>query len=227
DFLDPGGAATGRLLPTGRARDTFEIDGLGAVEVSVVDAANPCVFVRAADLGLTGAELPAQMEDQPQVLAQLHAIGRHALVAAGLAPDLAAARARSLPLIAWVAPSLAASDLSGHVIAASDADLCVRMLSDGQPHRALPMTGSICTAVAARIPGSVVAECASAANREAVRLSMPSGVIHVDAAFEQRGELPHALRGSVWRTARRLFEGRVCISDGDPSRVTDPGTAAA
>src|SRR5688572_27107743 len=46
DFLDPGGAGTGRLLPTGNARDV--IDGLDA---SLVDATNPLVFVRAKDLG--------------------------------------------------------------------------------------------------------------------------------------------------------------------------------
>src|SRR5439155_916271 len=47
DFLDPGGAGTGRLLPTGRPRDL--VDG---VEASLVDATNPVVFVRAKDLGL-------------------------------------------------------------------------------------------------------------------------------------------------------------------------------
>ena len=46
DFIDPGGAGTGRLLPTGRALDT--IDGVAA---SLVDATNPVVFVRAKDLG--------------------------------------------------------------------------------------------------------------------------------------------------------------------------------
>ena len=42
DFVDPGGAGTGRLLPTGRARDV-----IAGVEASLVDATNPMVFVRA------------------------------------------------------------------------------------------------------------------------------------------------------------------------------------
>lgn len=210
DFIDPGGAATGRLLPTGRAVDRFEVEGLGHVQASVVDAANLCVFVRAQDFGLTGTELPADMEGPARaaIMTQLCAIARQAQVAAGVAADLETARALSLPLIAWVAPRKDSVDLSGMSIAAGDVHLCVRMLSDGQPHRALPMTGAICTAVAARIAGSLVGQCAAPTSGP-VRLAMPSGVIQVDAEFRGQDAGLHALRGSVFRSARRLFEGRV------------------
>src|SRR6185503_1183493 len=40
DFLAPGGATTGRLLPTGHAIDRLDVPGLGPIEVSMVDAAN-------------------------------------------------------------------------------------------------------------------------------------------------------------------------------------------
>ena len=49
DFVEPGGARTGQLLPTGRAVDAVE-----GVSASLVDATNPVVFVRAKDLGLDG-----------------------------------------------------------------------------------------------------------------------------------------------------------------------------
>jgi 2-methylaconitate cis-trans-isomerase PrpF len=38
DFLEPGGAITGKLLPTGNAMDVFNVPGLGQVETTVLRA---------------------------------------------------------------------------------------------------------------------------------------------------------------------------------------------
>src|ERR1700737_3972734 len=37
DFMEPGGAGTGRLLPTGNPVDTLDADGVRGLEVSMVD----------------------------------------------------------------------------------------------------------------------------------------------------------------------------------------------
>ena len=58
-FVDPAGAVTGKLFPTGNRRDRFDVPGLGAVEVTCIDAANPFVFVRAAAAGVSGTETEA------------------------------------------------------------------------------------------------------------------------------------------------------------------------
>ena len=85
DFLDPGGAVTGRLLPTGRAQDALEVSGLGTVTASLVDATNPMVFVRAKDLGLDGTERPEDLDGRPGLPARLEAIRAAAAVRMGLA----------------------------------------------------------------------------------------------------------------------------------------------
>lgn len=208
DFLDPGGATTGRLLPTGNAIDTLEIPGIGTVEASMVDAANACVFVDAATFGLNGTESPEDLDTRTDLLSQLAAVREHASVAMGIASSLEQAREiRIVPMIACVSVPQDSRTLSGEALPASSVDLVVRMLSNGQPHRALPLTGSLCTAVASQIPGSVVHDRVRKETRGAIRLGMPSGIITVDSGVEQGDDRWHAVYGAFYRTTRRLFAG--------------------
>jgi len=213
DFLAPGGATTGRLLPTGAALDRLEIPGFGAMEVSLVDAANACVFVRARDLGLSGRELPEELERDPALLERLQGIRRAASVAMGIARDDAEARSiAAVPIIGFVAPPMDAPTLSGEPIAAAEVDLTARFLSNGQPHRALPLTASLCTAVAANIAGTLVAEALTPGAGAQVRIGMPSGILTVGAEVGQDGDgqwVAHS--GAFYRTARRLFDGRIYV----------------
>jgi 2-methylaconitate cis-trans-isomerase PrpF len=116
--------------------------------------------------------------------------------------------------IGFVAPAADAPTLTGETIATSEVDLTARFLSNGQPHPALPLTASLCTGVAARIAGTLVAEALApgATKREAIRIGMPSGILTVGAAVEQAGpNVWIAQRGSFFRTARRLFAGRLYV----------------
>jgi hypothetical protein len=211
EFTDPGGAKTGRLLPTGRARDSLPVPGLGPVEATMVDAANPCVFVDAASLAKTGTELPDAIERDAPCLAALEAIRCAASVAMGITPDLAAAaRARSVPKVAMVSAPRETSTLSGRVLPPEEMSILVRMISVGQPHRAVPVTGATCLAVAARVEGSI--PHALAARREGpIAIAHPSGIVTVDARVDHAGDpgRAHAAFGAVYRTARKLFEGHV------------------
>ena len=210
DFMDPGGATTGRLLPTGNVTDILDIPELGRIEVSMVDAANACVFVRAASLGLSGIEMPEAVEADAALLRKLAAIREHASVRMGITPDLAAARARPMvPFVGFVSGPQAAVTLGGEAIGPADADITLRMISNGQPHRALPLTASLCSAVAARIDGTVVAQGAGKAPGDPIRIAMPSGALSVGAEVVFEGNAWRAVRGSFYRTARRLFDGRV------------------
>lgn len=212
DFLAPGGATTGKLLPTGHATDRLVLRGGETIEVSLVDAANACVFVRAPDLGLTGRELPEELERDAALMERLQVIRRRASVAMGITKDEAEARGvAAVPIIGFVAPPMDAPTLSGEPIGADQVDLTVRFLSNGQPHRALPLTASLCTAVAANIAGTVVAEALRAGTGGQVRIGMPSGILTVGAEVSQEGGQWTAHSGAFYRTARRLFDGRVYV----------------
>lgn len=208
EFLEPGGARTGRLLPTGSACDALEVDGIGRVQASCIDAANPCVFVAAETVGMAGDELPDVLDADAAFLQRMEAIRRAASVRMGIAKDLATAgKMTGIPKVAMVSGPRAGRTLSGRALAAEDADIWVRMISVGQPHRATPITGAICLAVATRIAGSIPAQLCKASGP--IRIAHPSGVTLVDAGVSQSEGIAKADYGAVYRTARRLFEGNV------------------
>ena len=130
----------------------------------------------------------------------------------GITADLAqAASVPSAPKVAFVAPPAASTALDGSVLGESDVDLLARMISVGAPHRAIPLTGGLCTAVAAKITGTIVHEAARA-GRE-VRVGQPSGTTVVDAdVYQLENGAWHAETASVVRTQRRLMDGFVYVS---------------
>ena len=199
DFVDPGGAGTGRLLPTGRAQDW--IDGLAC---SLVDATNPVAFFRSADLGVAGTETPQDLDADRALSERLERLRVAAAEMMGI-PGSAA-----VPKITLVAPPTTFTALDGATHAAETTDVVARAISMGNCHRAVPLTVAMCLAVAARIPGTVVQECVASAKGD-VRLGHPSGVLPIAAAVGARHGSPWAESVTVYRTARRLMEGFVRI----------------
>lgn len=225
DFLAPGGASTGRLLPSGNVIDRLEVPGVGALDASLVDAANACVFVDAAALGLEGNEMPADVDSRAELMASLERIRCAAGVAMGIAPSEEAVRRErpGIPKIGLVAPPMAAVDLSGAPLGADAGDLTARMISMGNTHRALPLTGALCLAVAARIDGTIPNRHLREGAGAELGIMQPSGLSRVDARVAERDGAWTCDQASVYRTQRRLFEGRVLIP---ASRLGAPAAAA-
>jgi 2-methylaconitate cis-trans-isomerase PrpF len=214
DFLDPGGAITGSLLPTSRVREPLPVPGVGTFEVSMIDASNPCVFLMARDLGLQGTEAPGDIEKDAELMRRLDAIRIAASLAMGVAKsEDEAHRKTAVPFIGFVAEACEARTLSGATISPGEVDFTARVISNGQPHRALPLGVSMCLAVAAKIEGSVVHEVArdDVLEREKLRISMPSGVLTVAAEVRREASGWRAVRGGFYRTQRRLFDGQLCV----------------
>ena len=195
-----------------------DVPGLGEVRASIVDADDGGRRGARRDLELRGDELPDAIEADPELLARLEAIRGAAAVRIGLSPSVeeAAERSPQSPLVALVAAPQPAQTLAGAELAAGDVDLTARVLSMGQAHRALPLTAAMCLAVAARIEGSVVHELARQSSPEAdLRLGNPSGVLPVAATVRHDGSDSGWVAEDVvvYRTARRLMEGRVLVPE--------------
>lgn len=208
DFGNCAGSVTGRLLPTGRPQQTIEIGGR-ATRVSLVDAATPFVFVRAEDVGAEGCELPDEIVADGALLARLEAVRAWAAVACGLVDDTAQAVVASpnVPRLIMVAASRDYLTPAGQRVVRGDVDLCVRQMAMQKPHKALAVTGSVCTAVAARLEGSVVHE-ATEARAGPLRLGHPSGILRVEAEVEGTPQGNHTVRSvRIERTARLIMSG--------------------
>lgn len=201
DFSATAGAVTGKVLPTGNVRDRIESRILGRpLEVTIVDVANPCVFIDARDLGLTGAELPGGIPDR--VLDALEEIRAESARIAGITSYL-------LPFQVIVGPAQDATDyLTGRPLPAKSADLHARLFVERVMHKAYAGTGASCLGVAARIAGSVVhAQCAGVDPQAPLRIGHPSGMLPVVADVSRNGEDWTVNEVLFSRTARRIMEG--------------------
>jgi 2-methylaconitate cis-trans-isomerase PrpF len=210
DFLDPGGSGGGELLPTGSAIDRLPTP-VGTFRASMVDAANPCVFVQAAELSLSGNERPAELATRGPLLERLEAIRRAASVAMGLTPSLEAAGQRPhTPLIGILGSPETYLAEDGSTIDGNDYDLSARFISNGQPHRAIPGTGLLCLSVAARLTASAAQTLLRAEGRS-LRFGTPAGVVVGDARVEAGRAGWRAVSAATTRTFRRLFAGEVFL----------------
>lgn len=214
EFSRPGGAVTGKLLPTGNAIDKLETEGFGTFSVSIVDAANPLVFVKAADLGISGVELPINVDSNPELLRKLESIRSAAAVKIGLASTCAEATKKSpaLPKMAFVSPPCDYISVPGFTVKKSEIDLVARIMSMGKLHNAYAITGAICTASAAKVPGSVVWQVIPEELRTSpeVRMGHPTGIVPIEIEMAEGSELL-VEKGVAFRTARRLMEGMVFV----------------
>ena len=74
-------------------------------------------------------------------------------------------------------------------------------------HKAYPGTAGVCTAVAAHIPGSVVAEVTAPGDGDTLTVGHPSGTMPIWARVRSTAGEVVVERAAYARTARRLAEG--------------------
>lgn len=216
DFADTAGSATGKLLPTGNPVDRMDVPGVGLIEMSIVDAANPAVFVRAADMGIVGTETPAWIDANRELNDRIERVRGTAAARMGLVREWSEAAKRSpyIPFLVMVSPPTDYADYaSSRTIKAEQVDVVARLVFMLKMHKTYPVTGTVCTGAAAKIPGTLVYEAArpEQRERELLLIGHPAGVIDIQTAVERSGEQIRLMRASVGRTARRIMEGNVLV----------------
>jgi len=213
DFAGTAGSVSGKMLPTGNTKDILEIEGVGKIEASIVDVANPMVFVRASDLGLTGIETPKIIDSNKKLLDILECIRAKAAVIIGMAKteEEATQKSPAFPMVAFVSRPQDYQDFStGKDILKTDIDFVSRLMFMQVTHKTYAGTGTTCTGAAAKIPGTIVNEML-AGDSPVVRIGHPAGVIEIEVEVEQLGNKILLKRAAYGRTARRIMDGYVYI----------------
>lgn len=192
-FFNITGAKTGKLLPTGNVRDT--IDG---IDVTCIDVAMPMVIANAASFGKSGHESHTALMADGDFMTHVEQIRRLAALKMGMG-DVSDS----------VIPKFAiASD------ARADGHFSSRYFTTaGKCHPAYAVSGSICAATCAALPGSTVNDVTNEDTRfpDLVRIEHPSGVIDVALNLNRDEDTFEVLSGGILRTARRLFAGTVYV----------------
>jgi 2-methylaconitate cis-trans-isomerase PrpF len=211
---DVVGGITGKLMPTGNPKDTIETDGI-KYTVSIVDAGNPVVFVHAASLNMNGTESPNEIESNKPLMETIEKIRGHAAVMCGMLenPEDAKNISPYVPFFFIVSPPADYRTISGTTVKAKNIDLVARSLFMLKAHKAIQVSGSLCTGAAARVPGTIVGDVLreTARTRSTINIGHPSGTFPVEAEAETVDGQVKIKRLRVFRTARRIMDGYVYV----------------
>lgn len=214
DWSQTAGGATGNVLPTGNALDKIVIDGR-EYSVSVVDAGNITVFIRAEELGFDGTETPAQIEGDQEKMQLAERIRGEVCVRLGLVRRWEEAERITpfQPFFAIVSSARGHQCFNGRQIQEGESHLISRIIFMGHMHKAYPVTGTVSTGAAARIPGTVVYDLLGEKARQnpVLKIAHPSGIVEVRAeASEEDGEISIE-KIEIYRTARMIMDGYVYV----------------
>jgi methylitaconate Delta-isomerase len=216
DFADAMGTIKGTLLPTGNVRDVLNVEGIGKIEVSIVDAGNPTVFAYAEDVGITPSERFEAVYSRGEIWSKVERIRAAAAEVLGFVKDrkTAVTESPSAPFSACVSRSVDyINHVTGKQVRAHQVDFRSVVWCANQVHKAYPVTGTISTGAAAMVEGSIVNDLLSdeGKSRGTIRIGHPAGIIEVEIQVEKGTDDFILKKAVLFRTARRIMEGYVYL----------------
>jgi 2-methylaconitate cis-trans-isomerase PrpF len=221
DFQDFAGCILKKsILPTGHPVDKFLVPDIGKLDVSIVDMANLCLFVRAADVGMDDERGIVDLQNDKDVVARLEKIRAAVSAEIGFIKGDTAAEdlmVKVNPLLFVVGRPRSYQTLIGNTVEGKDFDLFARSITRAQFSKAYPGTGSIGTAVSCGIKGTVSSEMLlegppPMGKPYKVRVGHPGGILQVSAWLEiAKGGDIKANSAVVGRTASLLMEGTAYV----------------
>ncbi|MEM7283045.1 MAG: PrpF domain-containing protein, partial [Pseudomonadota bacterium] len=193
DFADVAGSNCGALLPTGNVVD--EVQG---VQVTCVDNGMPVVLIRASDLGRSGYEAPEELEADDVLKQTIESIR----LEMGPKMNLGDVKDKTVPKMSLIAP------------AKQNGVVTTRTFIPHRVHQSIGVLGAASVAAACCIPGTVVEGVADILGGGELDIEHPSGRFTVEINVAQDDGQWTVMRSALLRTARKLMQGRVYVSEG-------------
>lgn len=192
NFLDAWGAVTGHLFPTGQ-----RIEHIEGVAVTCIDAAMPLMMVRAADLGLSGRERPAELDANSALLEKIETMR----LEAGRRMGLGDVSGSVVPKPVIVSPG----DSPDSIVS--------RYFTPHRCHASHAVTGAIGVSTAFALPGTVASGVARASGRHLLSVVHPQGQIDIDVEVFGEGDDAVVQKAALVRTARKIMQGELHLPD--------------
>ncbi|MDM0018998.1 4-oxalomesaconate tautomerase [Variovorax saccharolyticus] len=206
NFLDAWGAVTGQVFPTGK-----RIDLIDGIEVTCIDAAMPLMIVRAADLGVTGAEKPAALDANAALLERLESLR----LEAGRRMGLGDVSHSVIPKPVLVSAGTSRDSISS------------RYFTPRKCHASHAVTGAIGVASAFALPGTVASGIAREPGQHGLIVLHPAGQIDVQVELAGRAEAATVERAALVRTARKIMQGELHLPDYVFPRSEEQGASSS
>jgi len=194
NFLNTAGSVCGSLLPSGNIVDV--IDG---IELTCIDNGMPIVVMRATDFNIDGTEPISQLESNKKLKSSIENIR----IEAGHLMNLGDVTEKTIPKM-----TLVSEPKNGGIIS-------TRSFIPHRCHSTIGVFAAVTVATACLIPGTPTAEIANNPSNKNDRMLIehPSGGMNVDIELEINGRDINIKRSGFLRTARKLFEGEVFVTE--------------
>ncbi|MEX2617662.1 MAG: PrpF domain-containing protein [Alphaproteobacteria bacterium] len=218
-LLNPVGAKTGKLLPTGNLTDVFD-----GIEVTCTDLAVPMVIIRAADLGKAASETPAELDGDKAFRSRIRSIWVKAGLKMGLAgkdgtplTEAQLAASETIPKVCIIAPPSAEE-------AAAGANVRVRYFTPQSAHKSLAVTGGACLAACCLVPGTVANGLAQGLEPlgpvekdHIVRMANPAGLLKATITGSMKDGVDNIPSAAYERSTQILLRGHTPIYNASPA----------
>ena len=196
NYLETEGSTCGSLLPTGNVKDF--VDG---IEVTCIDNGMPEVIIRASDLGITGYEMPIELDANELLKNKLESIR----LQIGHKMNLGDVKEKTVPKMCIISPPLNGGTVN------------TRTFIPHVCHEAIGVLGAVSTATACVLKGSVMDGIAIIYNKNNLSIEHPTGEFTVSLNITSKNGNVIINQAGVVRTARLLSKGEVFV----PGNITN------